>query len=167
MDLGNWTYVSENHGCMEKTQNKQTKKPTLFPLNYLFSPLKDWNLRKLLANIWNRDYNMYLFHVFETPGSSILMTSLAWQMARWASIPKDRRHSAVVWASPILPSNTATAQLSGADRRDLGRRLNNRTCGYGCSCNTHAGRRNSQSQHPTAKRGTTYIDMEVVLQTTG
>lgn len=36
----------------------------LFLLNYLFSPLADWNLRKIMANIWNGDYGVYLFHVF-------------------------------------------------------------------------------------------------------
>lgn len=36
----------------------------LFLPSYLFSPLTDWNLRKIMANIWNGDYGVYLFRVF-------------------------------------------------------------------------------------------------------
>jgi hypothetical protein len=83
------------------------------------------------------------------------MISFAYRMAKTASIPKDRRFSAVLWDSLIISLNTATAQLSWADWRVLGRKLIYQTRGSS-SCNTHVNRHSKHlviTPHESKKNG--------------
>lgn len=88
-------------------------------------PSKTEILEKSWANIWNWDYSVYLFHVFRNSWQLNSNDFLCLPDGKTSEYSQGQRYSAVLWDSQILRWNTATAQLSGTDWRDHGKRPNN------------------------------------------
>lgn len=116
----------------------------LFLPNYLFSPLTDWNLRKIMANIWNGDYGVYLFHVFRNSRQLNANDFLCLPDGNLSKYSQGQKRLCCTEGLSVLPlrlqQHSCLVLMEG-----LWWGLSNGTRGWGCSCNTRIDRRSKCS----------------------